>query len=82
VDAAISRRTADALALCVKIKGPWKMKGIYLITSIILAMLIAGCATTSTKIYRMSEKTAICSRKSDNFGYIAVLPEAAWRDDQ
>lgn len=58
------------------------MRGIYLISTIILAMLIAGCATTSTKIYRMSEKTAICSRNSDNFGYIAVLPEAAWRDDQ
>ena len=45
-------------------------------------MLIAGCATTSTKIYQMSEKTVICSRNSDDFGSIAVLPEAAWRGDQ
>jgi hypothetical protein len=58
------------------------MRGIFLISTIILAMLIAGCATTSTKIYQMSEKTAICSRNSDDFGHIAVLPEAAWREDQ
>ena len=58
------------------------MIGIYLISIIILTMFIEGCATTSTKIYQMSEKTTICSRNSDNFGYIAVLPEAAWRLDQ
>lgn len=57
------------------------MRGIYLIATIILAMLIGGCATTSTNIYRMSERTAICS-KSDNLGHVAVLPEAAWREDQ
>jgi hypothetical protein len=45
-------------------------------------MLIVGCATTSTKIYQMSEKTEICIRNIDDFGYIAVLPEAAWRLDQ
>lgn len=58
------------------------MRGIYLISTIILLILIAGCATTSTKIYPISEKTVICSRNSDNFGHIAVLPEAAWRDEQ
>jgi hypothetical protein len=58
------------------------MRSIYLISAIILAMSIAGCATTSTKIYQMSEKTAICSRNSKNFGYTAILPEAAWREDQ
>jgi hypothetical protein len=58
------------------------MRGIYLISATILAMSIAGCATTSTKIYPVSEKTAICSRNSKNFGYTAVLPEAAWREDQ
>ena len=58
------------------------MRGIYLISAIILAMLIAGCATTSTKIYQMSEKAAICSRNSKNFGYTAILSEAAWREDQ
>ena len=58
------------------------MRDIYLISIIILSMLIAGCATTSTKIYQMSEKTAICSGNSNYYGYIAVLPEAAWRDDQ
>jgi hypothetical protein len=58
------------------------MRSIYLISIIILAVLIAGCATTSTKIYQISEKTVICSGNGDNFGHIAVLPEAAWRDDQ
>ena len=58
------------------------MRDIYLISIIILSMLIVGCATTSTKIYQMSEKTAICSGNSNNYGYIAILPEAAWRDDQ
>ena len=58
------------------------MRSIYLISIIILAILIAGCATTSTKIYQISEKTVICGRNSDNFGYTAVLPEAAWRNDQ
>jgi hypothetical protein len=70
------------VALCIKIKGTLNMRGIYLISTIILAILIAGCATTSTKIYPMSERTAICSRSSDNLGHIAVLAEAAWRDDQ
>ena len=58
------------------------MRGIYLISAIILVMSIAGCATTSTQIYLASEKTAICSRNSKNLGYTAVLPEAAWRKDQ
>ena len=58
------------------------MRDIYLISIIILSMLIVGCATTSTKIYQMSEKTAICSGNSNNYRYIAILPEAAWRDDQ
>jgi hypothetical protein len=58
------------------------MRSIYIISAIILAMSIAGCATTSTKIYPVSEKTAICSRNSKTFGYTAVLPEAAWREDQ
>jgi len=58
------------------------MRGIDLISAIILAMLITGCATTSTKIYPMSERTSICSGNSKNFGYTAVLPEAAWRGDQ
>ncbi len=58
------------------------MRGIYLISAFILAMFIASCATTSTKIYPMSEKTVICSRNSKTFGYTAVLPEAAWREDQ
>jgi hypothetical protein len=58
------------------------MRGIYLISAIILVMSIAGCATTSTQIYQMSEKAAICSRNSKNFGYTAILPEAAWREDQ
>jgi hypothetical protein len=58
------------------------MRDIYLIATIILAMLITGCATTSTKIYRMSERTAICGRNGDDFGYVAVLPETAWREDQ
>jgi len=58
------------------------MRGIYLISAIILAILLVGCVTTSTQIYPVSEKTAICSRNSKNLGYTAVLPEAAWRKDQ
>ena len=71
------------ITLGTKIKGRLlDMRGIYLISAIILVMSIAGCATTSTQIYLASEKTAICSRNSKNLGYTAVLPEAAWRKDQ
>ena len=58
------------------------MKGIHLISIAILSISIPGCATTSTKIYRTSVKPTICNGKNGGLGYVAVLPETAWRDDQ
>jgi len=58
------------------------MRNVYLILISIVTTLIAGCATTSTQVYPLSEKTTICSGSGNNFGYIAVLPETAWRGNQ
>ena len=52
---------------------------IYLIP--IMAMFFAGCASTSTQIHRMSERTTLCNAGED-LGYVAVLPETAWRVNQ
>jgi hypothetical protein len=47
-----------------------------------LLLSIAGCASTSMKIYRAAGKPTICDGKNDGLGHIAVLPETAWRNDQ
>jgi hypothetical protein len=48
----------------------------------ILALSIAGCASTSIKTYRAAGKQTICDGKKDDLGYIVILPETAWRNDQ
>lgn len=58
------------------------MKAIYLCSIIILALSISGCASTSIKIYRAAGKPTLCDGKNDRLGYVAVLPETAWRSDQ
>jgi hypothetical protein len=57
------------------------MKVTYLL-SIIIALLIAGCASTSMKTYRAAGKATICNGGNDGLGHIVVLPETAWRNDQ
>jgi hypothetical protein len=58
------------------------MRVIYLFSIIILALLIAGCASTSMKTYRVAGKPTICDGNNDDLGHIVVLPETAWRNDQ
>jgi len=58
------------------------MKVIYLFSIIILSLSIAGCASTSMKIYQAAGTPTICERTNDGLGHIAVLPETAWRNDQ
>jgi len=58
------------------------MKVICLFSIIILASLIAGCTSTSMKIYRAAGKSTICDGKNVSLGHIVVLPETAWRSDQ
>ena len=48
----------------------------------ILALSIAGCASTSIKTYQAAGKPTICDGGNDGLGHIAVLPETAWRNDQ
>ena len=47
-----------------------------------LLLSIAGCASTSMKIYLAAGKPTICDGKNDGLGHMAVLPETAWRNDQ
>jgi hypothetical protein len=58
------------------------MRFIYLFSIMILALSIAGCASTSIKTYQAAGKPTICDGGNDGLGHIAVLPETAWRNDQ
>jgi hypothetical protein len=48
----------------------------------VMAFSIAGCASTSTKTYRAAGTTTICNGNDNGLGYIVILPETAWRNDQ
>lgn len=41
-----------------------------------------GCTATTMDIYRASEEITLCNKVKNNLGYVAILPEAAWREDQ
>ncbi len=58
------------------------MRSIYLFSIMIMALSIAGCASTSIKIYRAAGKPTICDGKNEGLGHIVILPETAWRNDQ
>ncbi len=58
------------------------MKVRNLILIMLLTSLIAGCASTSMKIYRAAGKPILCDGKNDGLGHVVVLPETAWRNDQ
>jgi hypothetical protein len=58
------------------------MKVIYIVSIIVLTLSISGCTSTSMKIYRAAGKPTICDGGKESLGYIAVLPETAWRNDQ
>jgi len=49
---------------------------------VFLVALISGCATTTMHTYHAGGKKTICDGKRNNIGYVAILPEVAWRDDQ
>ena len=53
-----------------------------LVLMITAVVSIAGCATTITHTYRAAGKETICDGKGGSLGYIALLPEVAWRSDQ
>jgi len=58
------------------------MRVIYLFSVILLALSIAGCASTSMKTYLSAGKPTICDGKNDGLGHVVILPETAWRNDQ
>lgn len=58
------------------------MRFIYLFSITILALSIAGCASTSIKTYPAAGKPTICDVKNGDLGHIVILPETAWRKDQ
>lgn len=58
------------------------MKIIVDLVLIAVVASITGCATTITHTYRAAGKETICDGKEGSLGYVAILPEAAWRKDQ
>jgi len=77
--------TSGALVNCnrfaKKSSGTLILKITYLVSIYLLVLLLSGCATTSTKVYRGAGKATICNTKN-TLGVIAVLPETAWRQNQ
>lgn len=45
-------------------------------------VLLSACATTSTQKYYSTGNATSCDDADKTLGYVAVLPEAAWRKDQ
>ncbi len=55
------------------------------ICALIIATCIlssSGCASTTVHTYRAVGENTICGKEDRSLGYIAVLPEVAWRSDQ
>lgn len=48
----------------------------------VLISIISACASTKTQTYRAAGDEVLCENGSNEFGYVAVLPEAVWRSDQ
>ena len=55
-----------------------------LLTTLILTMYFSmiGCATTTTLTYRAAGEETLCVENGKTLGYVAILPEVAWRKDQ
>lgn len=49
---------------------------------VFVAVLFAGCATTTMQTYKAAGEDTICGGKGSNLGFVAILPEVAWRKDQ
>lgn len=49
---------------------------------ITINLIITGCAATTVNVYRVGEEKTLCDEKGKNLGYVAILPEVAWRKDQ
>ena len=58
------------------------MRYMFILLIMVMAFSIAGCASTSTKTYRAAGTTTICNGNDNGLGYIVILPETAWRNDQ
>ena len=56
------------------------MKKITTASILIITLFLAGCAATTVRTYQAAGQSSICNGK--NLGTVAVLPEAAWRQDQ
>ncbi len=49
---------------------------------LVINLMITGCATTTVEIYQATGENTLCTNTDINLGYVAVLPEVAWRKDQ
>ena len=58
------------------------VKNVYLTVCVFMVALLSGCATTTMYTYQAAGEKTICDGKGDNIGYVAILPEVAWREDQ
>jgi hypothetical protein len=58
------------------------MKRHVLLLSALLAVTITGCAATTIKTYVAAGAQSLCYDANGHLGYVAVLPETAWRTDQ
>jgi len=56
------------------------MKITSFVSPVLLTILISGCATTTMHTYHAGGGKTICV--GNNIGYVAILPEVAWRYDQ
>jgi len=56
----------------------------FALTVLILSinLIITGCAATTVNIYRVGGEKTLCDETGKNLGFVAVLPEVAWREDQ
>jgi len=58
------------------------MKIIVLTTMVVIVVAMSGCTGTMVKTYVAAGSQPLCDASKGNLGYVAVLPEAAWRNDQ
>lgn len=61
-------------------RGNMKRNGI--LFSLFVWLMISGCATTTMQTYHAGGNKSICGKPGVSLGYVAILPETAWRADQ
>jgi len=49
---------------------------------VVISIYMTGCVATTTNIYHAGGEKTLCDEKGKNLGYVAILPEVAWREDQ